>query len=451
MKLLVIAFLLITTPAFSLTNNELNLAKSNGLYFSLIPTLKNKIINLSLTNSDIKVITEITERLGGEQFEQISSSYLSKINSGVSLYLSAKQMFKDGKYSQALSFVKRSIQSKDSLSPFKYLLAGSASVLLRNDSEARKFFNLCLDSSRSNRGRNDQQQIFNQEIGYAYDSCLVGLARIEFQLKNFGKAKDLYGRLQKSSLIWPEILFEEAWNSFYENDFNRTLGKLITYNSPFIAHVFNPEVEVLNAMTYLELCRYDDAKKTVNSFYKKYKSNSKLLKEFNRKYQRYPSKLGKMAVQFHTSPIQVNELLSKLFKSLNRDLSFQRMRSNLLKIREEIRLVRNVKNKRLRSKLAQGLKQVYLDQIRIIGRYSQRILKRQEKVLEKSMVGMSYINLEIIKKLKNKFFNRDVVSKKIGDIKNLKRDSNQYLWDFNGEFWADELGDYVFSLKSSCG
>ena len=37
-----------------------------------------------------------------------------------------------------------------------------------------------------------------------------------------------------------------------------------------------------------------------------------------------------------------------------------------------------------------------------------------------------------------------------GDIKNLKRDSGQYLWNFNGEFWADELGDYVFSLKSSC-
>ena len=77
-------------------------------------------------------------------------------------------------------------------------------------------------------------------------------------------------------MIWPEILFEEAWNSFYENDFNRTLGKLITYNSPFIAHVFNPEVEVLNAMTYLELCRYDDTKKTVNDFYKKYKNDSRV-------------------------------------------------------------------------------------------------------------------------------------------------------------------------------
>ena len=85
---------------------------------------------------------------------------------------------------------------KDSLDPFKYLLAGSASVLLRNDIEAKKFFNLCLDSTRANKGSFDQQQIFNKELGYAYDSCLVGLARIEFQLKNFSQAKQLYGNLK---------------------------------------------------------------------------------------------------------------------------------------------------------------------------------------------------------------------------------------------------------------
>ena len=429
----------------------MRLVRNNGLYFSLIPTLKNKIIGLSLVQSDIELISEITEKLGGEQFEQLSSGYLGKINSGVTLYLSAKQLFKDGKYSQALAQIKRSLLKRDSLDPFKYLLAGSSAVLLRNDTEGKKYFEKCLESTRENRGSFDQQQIFNQELGYAFDSCLVGLARLEFQVKNFKKAKELYGNLKKSSLIWPEILFEEAWNSFYEDDFNRTLGKLITYNSPFISHVFNPEVEVLNAMTYLELCRYEDAKKTVNEFYEKYKADSNLLQEFNQKYKSSPVKIGKMAIRFNSSPVQVNKLLSKLFKSLNRDLSFQRMKENLNKIKDEIRLVRNIKNRKLRSELARNLKQVYLDQIKIIGRYSQRILKRQERVLEKSMVGMSYINLEIIKKLKRKFFTGEDGGRKIGNIKNLKRDSGQYLWDFNGEFWADELGDYVFALKSSCG
>ena len=32
----------------------------------------------------------------------------------------------------------------------------------------------------------------------------------------------------------------------------------------------------------------------------------------------------------------------------------------------------------------------------------------------------------------------------------VERNEKQYFWDFNGEFWADELGDYVFALKSEC-
>jgi hypothetical protein len=31
-----------------------------------------------------------------------------------------------------------------------------------------------------------------------------------------------------------------------------------------------------------------------------------------------------------------------------------------------------------------------------------------------------------------------------------ERRDDQYLWSFNGEFWNDEIGDYVFALDSEC-
>ena len=106
MRFISIFTFLFSAQALSLTNSEFRAARNNGLYFSLIPTLKTKIVNLSLTRSDVEAITEITERFGGEQFEQLSSSYLRKIDSGVTTYLAAKQMFKDGKYGQALNLLK---------------------------------------------------------------------------------------------------------------------------------------------------------------------------------------------------------------------------------------------------------------------------------------------------------------------------------------------------------
>ena len=64
---------------------------------------------------------------------------------------------------------------------------------------------------------------------------------------------------------------------------------------------------------------------------------------------------------------------------------------------------------------------------------------------------MSYIKLEVIGKKKRALYGRNAgFDRERGNIKNLERNEKQYFWTFNGEFWADELGDYVFSLKSEC-
>jgi hypothetical protein len=65
---------------------------------------------------------------------------------------------------------------------------------------------------------------------------------------------------------------------------------------------------------------------------------------------------------------------------------------------------------------------------------------------------MSYIKLEILARKKDQIYQkrRSYGFRSRGDIQNLKRTDKQYFWTFNGEFWADELGDYVFSLKTEC-
>jgi hypothetical protein len=65
---------------------------------------------------------------------------------------------------------------------------------------------------------------------------------------------------------------------------------------------------------------------------------------------------------------------------------------------------------------------------------------------------MTYIKLEVLGRRKEQlYFASNDVNRSRGDIRYLKRNDKQYFWTFNGEFWADELGDYVFSLKSECG
>src|SRR5690606_24616319 len=107
-----------------------------------------------------------------------------------------------------------------------------------------------------------------------------GIARTHFSSGGYDKAESVYLDLPKESFVWPQILFEEAWTSYYLKNYNRTLGKLVSYKAPVFGYIFNPEVEVLKALTYLKMCLYDDARKTVDDFYNELHDPSKNLRSF---------------------------------------------------------------------------------------------------------------------------------------------------------------------------
>jgi hypothetical protein len=62
------------------------------------------------------------------------------------------------------------------------------------------------------------------------------------------------------------------------------------------------------------------------------------------------------------------------------------------------------------------------------------------------------LNLEIISRKKDLVYsNRQLISDRSrGDLSNVSRSKYEQFWKFEGEFWADELGDYSMGLKSNC-
>ncbi len=96
---------------------------------------------------------------------------------------------------------------------------------------------------------------------------------------------------------------------------------------------------------------------------------------------------------------------------------------------------------------------VLLDEYRsVLGAYVRAGLVSKYAELYSAFEGMSYIKLEILALRKEKLYQSadEVGDRKRGDIKYIERNDKQYFWTFNGEFWADELGDYVFALRSEC-
>jgi hypothetical protein len=65
---------------------------------------------------------------------------------------------------------------------------------------------------------------------------------------------------------------------------------------------------------------------------------------------------------------------------------------------------------------------------------------------------MFNVKLEVISKKKDLVYsNKKLISNRArGSYENVQRDSKEFFFSFNGAFWADELGDYSFGLKSNC-
>jgi len=106
----------------------------------------------------------------------------------------------------------------------------------------------------------------------------------------------------------------------------------------------------------------------------------------------------------------------------------------------------------MRKVFISNLRESLLLQRDLIGAYVRKSLHLAMDQLDKSFEGMTYIKLEVLGRAKQKlYFASESESRSRGNVRYIKRNEKQYFWTFNGEFWADELGDYVFSLKSECG
>ena len=432
------------------TNVIENLVKEK-LYFSSIPYIKEYLINnKGQRNRRLDfLIDEVITKVGVRQFEVLPSKYLVGTKSPMMNYILAKKYFRVGKYKKTLATLNGTIPGKHPAKPFALLLEGSVFSILKKKRSAEAAFRRCISSSES--AMSDATEVSRKrQLKINRDYCILGIPRTQFMKGKYSSANLSYLDLLKSSYVWPEILFEEAWNSFYQRDYNRTLGKLVTYKAPVMDHIFNPEIEVLSALTFLELCLWNDTKKVVNEFYDKYQVPHREMKKFLRKHGKDYKYYYLLSKSIKNGNKGGSKLLSKMMGHILRDPAFIELYKSFHAGRTELKYVKKMTNKPFARILNLNLKESLLLQRNLIGAYVRKSLYMMSNMLDKNMRGMSYIKLEVISRAKDELYEIASGNRKRGDIKNLQRNDKQYFWTFNGEFWADELGDYVFSLKSEC-
>ena len=423
-----------------------------GLYYTAIPFVKEYLIrsNIRRNHKVDSIIDELITQVGVKQFEVLPENVLRKSSAPTIRYILAKKIFREKRYKEALKVISHSSLDDHALTPFANMLRGSIYTIIGKYNTAMPYYKECI-ASTNQALRKAKTDTAKRQLKVNNDLCVLGISRSQFAAADFESANLSYLDLPKESPIWPEILFEEAWNSFYLRDYNRTLGKLVTYNAPIFSYMFNPEIETLKALTYMELCLWNDSKKVVDDFYNKYGKISKSLAAMLRQNKKNYKYYYLLAKNNKDRILSTKDNLLRLVKSVTRDPIYQELNASFAEGAKELKLLKRVKSSSFRSVLLQGLRQALILQRNLLGATVRKGLDNYRRNIDKTFEGMSYIRLEVLSRRKEALYTpKESQSRGRGDIKFLKRNDKQYFWTFNGEFWADELGDYVFALKSEC-
>jgi hypothetical protein len=424
---------------------------AKGYPFATIPLIKEDFVNGSANSGEYsRLIDQVVSLTGIKVFEVLDEKLISQTQAPSLKYLLAKKYLKDDRVAESIQLAK-SIDSSHSFYPFAQHLLATAYSKLGQHAQAMNAFEDCIRFSKKSLN-SIKDEIGQKQLEINQDYCTTGLARNTYAQKNFKAADLAYLDLPKNSPVWPDILLEEAWASFYQKNFNRTLGKLVTYKAPVFESRLMTEADVLSALTYLEMCLYDDAKKIADRYYAQMmnpvRSLRALLLEKGKKYDYY----FKLMASYEESKGDDNDFMRRLLGGIYREPAYQEIRARLFDANLEYRRAKGNGN----SRDAQVLRSLSADSLstlkKILGSYVRSRMVKKYADFYQGFVDMSYIKLEILSRKKEKLYNLNASNEqgKRGDIKYLDRNDKQYFWDFKGEFWADELGDYVFALANEC-
>ncbi|MBL7714732.1 MAG: hypothetical protein JNL01_04635 [Bdellovibrionales bacterium] len=368
------------------------------------------------------------------------------------LYALGKDSLLDKKEERAIGYL-NGISAKTQLWPFALQLRGTAYAILGKTQDALRDFRACVDRA--------EDYPKNKEAMDLRARCQASVARVLYQMNRFDEADRVYDSIPKASLVWPDILFEQAWNGFAKGEFNKTLGKLVSYKSPALSFVLNSEVDVLRAQSYLGLCLYSDANDEINHFHEKYSKVGEEVKRFVESNSGNSDAFYRLGRTVLGGPLHTRNPFHRMVNRFIRGPYFQNLVAAESQIEYEVKALKasgdlNSSMVQSGSGFADFITKVLEWRKRstreIGGAFVKNSLMDYHSMLIADFEKIAFIKLEMLGRAKDKLLARKSQSadRFRGNQEPARRD-DQYRWGFNGEFWTDELGDYVFGLESECG
>jgi tetratricopeptide (TPR) repeat protein len=297
----------------------------------------------------------------------------------------------------------------------------------------------------------DRDSETDQEV---VENAYLALARIAYQVGNFGGALYYYHQIPAESPRWTTALFESAWTYFLAGDLNRAVGNFHSLHSPYHNHRFYPDLWVLEAAAYLYSCNIDEARAAVATFDEEVAVLRDVLREFVA--EATDPMVYYRVVYEPTRSREIGDpaLPEEAIDTVLGDIDLRNQHGIIQQLEREIAIFR-----------AAG------DSLGERGETTLELLETElgNRRLEAAVVVHDVID-DLIRELDDWWFKAQEVRIEIGDLETqylqailaegesaitegttffVVADDWQF-WPWEGEYWLDEVGNYRGNLTTRC-
>jgi hypothetical protein len=258
----------------------------------------------------------------------------------------------------------------------------------------------------------------------------INAARLMYENKDYPHALELYDSVQLPVLDPGRgaIYLERAWVLYRLRDLSRTFGFLVALDAPSFRNLFLPEKYLLRALVYKDKCHYLPAKRAAREFRRKFSRSLTAVR--NRDDLIEDARLRQAALE--TGPVAKSQRRVDQIQlekdQINRYAGTFAGVGLTARLREIYDLT---ESEALRQK--QLLMQSALFEV------ADKMLRAEE-----NLRLLDYeVGLDMYRRVK-----RNEVKAVV--IEDPPITGNEVPFDFNGEYWNDELRSYRLFLKSRC-
>jgi len=425
----------------------LELVKSKK-YYSAVPFLIKRLEKKMPLSPALKKLTRIiVQKTGTYDFFSLSDEILKYHNTQTTNLILGLKLEGSGNYAGAIIELKK-IKETHYYYPEANMTLGTLYNQLELFTESMQANQICQLSALKKEKASNHHKI-KRYYSVLKESCLIHIARIKYKLGKYHASIKAHERVTKTSYKWPYILLEKAWTNYQLENYNRALGLLVTYKSPLLSSYFFPESEVLTALSYFKMCLWKDSLKVIDQYYNVYKHKSQdlkaLLEEKDSENDKY--------INLILNPKGETPYIKNLSTQIRKKVKFSVQLAHYKKEKDEYLFFKSARKKTpFTANLVKYLAASVKNKKTKINFFAKQTMTEFINKIHYFSYEMFNIKLEIMANKRDLIYKnkRLVADRSRGDIDNLSKKNNQHFWSYKGAFWADELGDYSFGLKSNC-